>query len=547
MFISKLELKNFKRFTELTIDLSDANTPPKLVLMIGANGSGKSCIFDAFERTAQPKPVIQHEQPYHRKINNIPAISKIYFTNHQTLIMDDQHLGDKEIAQVLQEDDQNRWVADKPSLFYGRSAVRTVPRLTGTSIGGKQNVITQNSDRPRLYIDIDQRFENDIDILAEQIVTEIFIEGKFEADELRKRYIEPINEALQRIFKTDTTTSLSLLLIMPPLLGKPVEIRFRKGQSEIQYDLLSSGEKEIINILLNLFVRRQHFQDTVYFIDELDVHLNTSLQYDLLKEITEHWIPDNCQLWTASHSLGFIQYAKESTQAVILDFDQFDFDQPQTITPQPKETLEIYEIAVPTEILSTLFKDRQLIFCENKNDKYYQSIGLENKLFIGVTDKNEVYYRTKNSPALFGLMDRDYLTDSEIEEMRQKVSNLFVLHYYNFENYLYHPENIHELLPDLNLEEYKAEITRQKKEQFNRILLGLKQARGYKILKDEKIEDQAAPETIAKALESDDFETFYPYFDMKSSNRQYLAKYNLSTSRLTQTKWFKTAISKALL
>ena len=49
MFIRKLELKNFKRFTDLTIDLSGENTPPKLVLMIGANGSGKSSVFDVFE------------------------------------------------------------------------------------------------------------------------------------------------------------------------------------------------------------------------------------------------------------------------------------------------------------------------------------------------------------------------------------------------------------------------------------------------------------------------------------------------------------------
>ena len=49
MFIRKLELKNFKRFTDLTIDLSGENTAPKLVLMIGANGSGKSSVFDVFE------------------------------------------------------------------------------------------------------------------------------------------------------------------------------------------------------------------------------------------------------------------------------------------------------------------------------------------------------------------------------------------------------------------------------------------------------------------------------------------------------------------
>lgn len=47
MKIKRLELKNFKRFTDLVID----NIPEtaKLVLLIGANGSGKSSVFDGFE------------------------------------------------------------------------------------------------------------------------------------------------------------------------------------------------------------------------------------------------------------------------------------------------------------------------------------------------------------------------------------------------------------------------------------------------------------------------------------------------------------------
>lgn len=47
MKITSLYLKNFKRFSELSIQ----RIPPeaKLVLLIGANGSGKSSIFDAFE------------------------------------------------------------------------------------------------------------------------------------------------------------------------------------------------------------------------------------------------------------------------------------------------------------------------------------------------------------------------------------------------------------------------------------------------------------------------------------------------------------------
>ena len=47
MKIKSLQLKNFKRFTDLT--LQDIPENAKLVLLIGSNGSGKSSVFDAFE------------------------------------------------------------------------------------------------------------------------------------------------------------------------------------------------------------------------------------------------------------------------------------------------------------------------------------------------------------------------------------------------------------------------------------------------------------------------------------------------------------------
>ena len=54
MNLTRLRLENFKRFTDLTIDLSSFAGAPKLVLLIGANGSGKSSVFDAFEYLSAP-------------------------------------------------------------------------------------------------------------------------------------------------------------------------------------------------------------------------------------------------------------------------------------------------------------------------------------------------------------------------------------------------------------------------------------------------------------------------------------------------------------
>lgn len=69
----------------------------------------------------------------------------------------------------------------------------------------------------------------------------------------------------------------------------------------------------------------------------MDCHLNTSLQSRLLREIVNTWIPDDAQLWTASHALGFIDFARSAENASIIDLDLLNFDLPQVITPEPKE------------------------------------------------------------------------------------------------------------------------------------------------------------------------------------------------------------------
>ena len=46
MRIKKIRLKNYKRFTELTI--ADLPATARLVVLVGPNGTGKSSVFDSF-------------------------------------------------------------------------------------------------------------------------------------------------------------------------------------------------------------------------------------------------------------------------------------------------------------------------------------------------------------------------------------------------------------------------------------------------------------------------------------------------------------------
>nr|WKN39206.1 AAA family ATPase [Tunicatimonas sp. TK19036] len=537
MHITHLQLANFKRFTDLTIDLSRLPMPPKLVLLIGANGSGKSSVFDAFEAIANTIK------------RGTPGGASAFDTYYEKFLNDQFYINiifDSGKSFYRKRDEFDTVKKDLPfNTFYGRSSLRQIPKLTKKSTENFN--LAADSDRPRQYIERDNRFENDIEILTQKILEEVFNGSDFDSKKLKERYLEPINQSLFRIFGGLEAPLLELVSLKPPLGGNVADVRFRKGVSEIHYDLLSSGEKEVINILLNLFVRRDTYNNTIYFIDELDLHLNTKLQYALLKEITENWIPDNCQLWTASHSFGFIEYARDIENSAIIDFDSLDFDEKHVLLPESKTSLDIFDVAVPKDTIFKLFDDKQIVLCENKNDKFYNLLDLEDKLFVGVNDKNSVFMSIRNDSRYHGLMDRDFMTDGEIERAEKKYPNLHILRYYCFENYLYHPKNLYELIPDFDIEAYQQEILRQKQDKERKIIYGIKQARdSFKVLNEHEKIRERKDDLIIDHLSSNDFEEFYKFFSMKekSFNREYIASYNLKKEDLVSTDWFKEQISQ---
>ncbi|CAH0994686.1 hypothetical protein EMA8858_00798 [Emticicia aquatica] len=538
MQIQKIRLQNFKRFTDLIIEDIPENT--KLVLLIGANGSGKSSIFDAFEVL----------NVYSRKL--LPSVTalveKYYQKKDDAFLIDITSNKGFFHCQTWSETNSGSTVGELPiNSFYGRTSFRQISRLTKTVLGSE--LTTQNdADRPKIYIDRDERFENDIENMLRDILKNVF-SSVDSSKYIREKYIYPINQALHRIFNNDHNIGIELLEIIPPLEGKTAEINFKKGDSEIHYNLLSAGEKEVINILFNLLSRKDLLQDAILFFDEMDLHLNTAIQYNLLKEITENWIPDNSQLWTASHALGFIDYARKSDDAVIIDFDSLNFDIAQTLLPQSKEILDVFDIAVPKSMLSQLFKGKKIIFCENKNDEWYNLLGLENTIFVGGKASREVFLHIKRDSNNHALRDRDFLTDEEIEAIKKEYPTYHILKYYDFENYIYHPDNIAELSPEgFDIETYIKEITEQKNKKRNSILMTVVSSRQtYEEFKtNDKLKSNDI-NSIGKDLESNELERFYKFFDMKEQfNKSSIAKLNLSKEKLVTTQWFKNKIQEII-
>jgi RecF/RecN/SMC N terminal domain len=555
MKIKSVQLKNFKRFTDLSIE----NIPEqaKLVLLIGANGSGKSSLFDGFRYAINTNLLVSdRERVRQRRLIRYSEIDlgKFPFTKENQEYYDKISMQEINIRINLDNneviDSTEKKNKDWSTKFIGRSSNRIIPKIPFVAVD--LEAIESDFDSPISSIENDTRFINDIMGYLQQINTALrkplFLEQKSNTEQIFKELIGPLNKSLRNVFGENNDLTLSLIDIEDAVAPEPAKLIFKKGNSRINYDLLSHGEKQVIVLLLNFIVRKKQYEDAIIYIDEMDCHLNTALQETLLKEIVEKWIPDSSQLWTASHALGFIDYARKTNDAVILDFDSLNFDIPQIITPQSKEVLDVYDIAIPKSMLSQLFSDKKIVFCENKNDEYYNLMGLEKTLFVGVKDSRDVFLNAKNDKTKFTLRDRDFISDEEIVRIQDKFPNHRILKYYDFENYLYHPDNIDEIHPpNFDKSVYQANILNQKKEKLPYILTKVESARKtYEEFKTD-IQQDESPKSIVDDFVSDDFERFYKFFDMKDQfNRSYLAQFNLTIKALSSTNWFKTQIEKIL-
>ena len=568
MFINKLQLKNFKRFTALTVDLTgqqDEN-PPKLVLLIGANGSGKSCIFDAFESAN----AIISDEKLRQAREGLAQKKKGYLTGlglpDNDYCSKKKDVKDKNGYELIIDFDKEKYfnfhykstsetnIVGESSLdtnlevgnyFYGRTAFRNIidleTKFNADEYGEKdvQKVIEKNLDKPSRLIDLDKRWDGDILYCFKEEID-------------RKELTIELNKSLNHIFEKNPIGHFQIESIRSEIgrsIKLSLEVLIKKGNSIFVYEYLSAGEKQLFTILLNLHLRKKYLENTIIYLDEIDLHLNTSIQSDLLKEITETLIPDNSQVWVASHSLGFIDYARQYKKGVIIDFDSLDFDIQKILTPESRDRLEVYEIAVPKSIIPSLMKRYKLVIAENTNAKYFNlALEEQNYLFLPANNNREVFLSIKEDKNKIGLRDKDYLREDEIKSIQEKFPNFKILNLYNFENYIYHPDNINELkIKGFDKTEYIQNITEQKNNTILTIVSEINEARGHYVEFKDCIKNDKEIETIIEALKSNNFDDFYTFFNMKKYfNRDYLKNYQLPVQQLSATNWFKTKISEVL-
>lgn len=98
---------------------------------------------------------------------------------------------------------------------------------------------------------------------------------------------------------------------------------------------------------------------------------------------------------------------------------------------------EVKVLELTSDISKQHLSSDKLVICENKNADLLKVLNIDNVLFYGDKDSSSVFIQVKTRSDRFGLRDRDFLLDSEVDKLRKKYPNYFILDYYCFENYLF--------------------------------------------------------------------------------------------------------------
>lgn len=358
MKISKVKIKDFKRFKDLTLDLG--NTPAKIIALVGTNGCGKSSVLDAF---------IACGKDYGGRIRDFDTPKIFYRTNNRNvrqlisidyLDNDGNAINSNELYYNHEFYKNNREV-----IFSFRSPYRYNTELNIT-VTKATEPIEKNSDGAGCSLNLDSKVENNYRRLL-GFYNQVMEEEDIKPSEARIKVIGLLNQSIRNCL------DLEIVNLGNVERGNGT-LSFKKSDSDItfSFDSLSAGEKEVVDILLDLFLRRDKYENSIFLLDEPELHINTAVQRKLIIEI-DKLIGDGGQIWIATHSIGFLRAFQEdlSGKCQVIHFEDNMRFASETITLTPvanNRTTWKSIFGTALDDLTGLIAPNRIIYCEGRDE-----------------------------------------------------------------------------------------------------------------------------------------------------------------------------------
>ncbi|MGI8390548.1 AAA family ATPase [Brucella anthropi] len=380
MRIKKIQLKNgYKRFKDLTIDLGD--NPTRIVVLVGPNGCGKSSVLDGM--------LSLHN--WYSRLGSTKHKEEGYFLQDSTERFDATKSINIDFMDGNHSDIVKKRLDDNTytSMFSFRSPYRYNSFVKINEIRSTSPISDNNygaSDASSL----DEKMENNYRRLYAKI-NQYMEDHQVAPNAARTAIIGELNAAISNCLGLEIANVGNVEAARGTLyFRKPDQMK------EFDFNVLSSGEKEVVDILLDLYLRKDDYINTVFLIDEPELHINTSIQAKLLREI-DKLVGDNCQIWITTHSLGFlrvIQNELSHCSQVIQFKEEYNLaSEPRVLKPialTPASWRNLFEVAL--DDVAALIAPDKIVFCEGRADTNASKVerGMDARAFNAIFGNNGV-------------------------------------------------------------------------------------------------------------------------------------------------------------
>lgn len=455
MRIKKARFFNgYKRFHDLTIDLGD--DPKRIVALVGPNGCGKSSVLDGLLFHASSHIALGQnglkDYRYH-SMNADPSF------NHTYVSVD---FVDEPYSQAYSRKAKD---GKAGTIFSFRSPYRYNSNLDVRD-SRAVDPIHLNHYGASTAADLDAKIEESYRRLNIKY-SRYRDENDLRPSDAKKKILGDLNASISRCLDLQIDS-------MGDVESGNGTLFFTKNDhpNKFGFNVLSSGEKEVIDILLDLYIRKDDYNDTIFLIDEPELHINTAIQGKLLHEIN-HLVGENCQIWMTTHSIGFLRVLqtelREECQIIAFDETLRLGSQACTLTPMAPSRANWRKIfSVPLADLADLVSPSRIIYCEGRAEPGFsgKERGMDaqvfntifnsqypDTLFVSSGGSTELDQRSEISIAILSkiykslevlvLKDRDMASGKATSEsdrilyLNHQSENHRVLQRWEIENYLF--------------------------------------------------------------------------------------------------------------